>query len=228
MMSITSLTNVNNGLRSALGKLHAANTALNAEIAKYEGDSTRSSSYIAENIKGARNAALPGMRTALESMRAAAATVQPHRALWADRSLLLLRCRFSTDPATDAMIRSNMRAELAALDQPTLKHVMDDALLDQASTPSEANLATVWACVMAARAAGYPELADISGVAIPEVAEALQLIDGCDVFLAEAEMLVAGATGARMSPSQKLTLARRMQPQATSAERVNPNAALHS
>jgi len=204
MLSVLTLQKVSGGLKSTLAAMHKIIDAVNGKIEKFESDTSRSQSFKAENIKTARDESMPVLLKDLASMRERVATVEPHREFWSSRALLLSRIPFDSDPATDAAIRLRYAGELAAMDGPLLALTQKNALID-------GNLALVWACAMAGRVSGA-ELADLGAVDVPGQTEALALIDGCDASLAEAEMVVAGASGLSMSPSQKLTFARRMQP----------------
>ncbi len=205
MLTIQSLQKVAGGLKASVAAIHKINDALSAKVERFESDKTRSQSYVAENIKAAREEAMPGMHKELATMRETAATAKAQREFWASRQLLLSRIPFNADPAVDALLRTRYATELAAMDLPLLSLTQKNALAD-------GNLALVWACAMAARTSGAGALANLGAVEIPGQSEALALIDSCDASLAEAEMLVAAMSGQTMDPARKLTLARRMQP----------------
>ena len=217
MMNLESLKKVASGAKSTVTGMQKVIDSLNGKIEQAEADKTRSQTYIAESIKAERDKAMPGLLKDLASLRDVAETVKPHREFWADRALLMSRIPFDSDSVADAQIRMSLTGSLAAMDQPLLAATQKNALVD-------GNLAVVWACVMAGRAAGHGDLADLTAVAIPQQSEALALIDGLDSSLAEGELIVAGAGGMSMSPAQKLTIAHRMQPNQptrhTSADRA--------
>lgn len=205
MLSTSSLQNIAAGASKAVAGMRHTIDGLNGKIETLESDKSRSREFVLEQIKAEREQVLQALGNALESIRDAAATVAPHREFWADRSLLLSRIPFDADPAVDAALRLRYASELPTMDLPLLKATQKNALAD-------GNLALVWACAMAARSSGGGALADLSAVEIPQQAAALSLIDSCDGYLAEAEMIVAGASGLSMDPVRKLTFARRMQP----------------
>ena len=207
MINFASLEKVSGGLKATLAGMKRRIDELNGKIDRFASDKTRSQSYVAENIKAEREKLLPAFDKDLASMREIAANVEAQEEFWASRPLLLSRIPFDSDPATDAQIRMRYVGELAAMDLPLLSLTMKNAL-------SDGNLALVWACVLAGRAAGAGTLPDWSAIEIPDQAAALALIDGCDASLAEAELIVEGARGLSMDPLRKLTLGRRMQPNA--------------
>jgi hypothetical protein len=205
MLTLQSLQKVSGGLKATVAAMRRMNDALNGKIERFESDKTRSQSFVAENIKAARDEAMPGMLKDLASMREAAGVAEAQIEFWASPALLLSRIPFDPDAATDAMIRLRYAGELASMDLPLLSLTQRNALAD-------GNLALVWACTMAARVSGAGGLADLSAVEIPGQAAALALIEDCDASLAEAEMIVAAMSGLTMDPVRKLTFARRMQP----------------
>jgi hypothetical protein len=205
MLLIQSLQKIDGGNKSKLAGMRRALDAHNAKVAQFESNKTRSQAFIAENVKAARDEAMPGMLKDLASMREAAAVAEAQREFWASRALLLSRIPFDPDPATDASIRLRYAAGLAAMDLPLLALTQKNALAD-------GNLALAWACSIAGRAAGPGVLADLSAVKIPQQDEALALIKGCDESLAEAELIVAAMSGQTVDPVRKLSIARRMQP----------------
>jgi hypothetical protein len=205
MLTLQSLQKISGGLRSTVAAMHRVKDALNGKIEQFESDKTRSQSFVAENIKAARDEAMPGMLKNLASMREAAEVAGAQVEFWASPALLLSQIPFDPDAATDAVIRTRYAVELAAMDLPLLTLTQKNALAD-------GNLALVWACAMAARASGVGALADLSAVQIPQQAEALALIVDCDAALAEAELIIAAMSGQSVDPVRKLELARRMQP----------------
>ena len=205
MLSNSSLQNIAAGASKAVAGMRRTIDGLNGKVEMLESDKSRSREFVLESIQAEREQVLPALGRALESVRDAAATVAAHREFWADRSLLLSRIPFDADPAVDSALRLRYATELPAMDLPMLTATQKNALAD-------GNLALVWACAMAARANGSGSLTDLSAVEIPQQAIALSLIDACDGYLAEAEMIVAGANGLSMDPVRKLTFARRMQP----------------
>jgi hypothetical protein len=210
MISLASLQKVSGGLKAIVAGMRNTINALNNKIDQFNADSNRSQSYISENVKAEREKILPKFDQDLASMRETVANAESHREFWSSRPLLLSRIPFDSNPAVDAQIRLRYAGELAAMDQPLLVLTQKNALVD-------GDLALVWACEMACRAAGYGRLLDISRVDIPGQAEALALIDACDASLAEAELIVAGASGLSMDPGRKLSIGRRMQPNAPTA-----------
>jgi hypothetical protein len=205
MMNLQSMQNISGGAAKTVAGMRHTIDGLNSKIEILENDKSRSRTFVLESIKAEREKVLPALGKALESIREAVANVSLHREFWADRSLLLSRIQFDSDPAVDAALRVRYATELPAMDLPLLKATQKNALVD-------GNLALVWACAMAARSSGVGALADLTAVEIPQQAAALSLIDSCDGYLAEAEMIVAGANGLSMDPVRKLTFARRMQP----------------
>jgi hypothetical protein len=204
MMTLQTLQNVASGLKSTLAAMRRALDALNAKIEQFESDKSRSQAYIAENVKAAREAIKAKMHADLASMRDAAAGAKAQREFWASRPLLLSRIPFSTDASADATIRLRYAGELAAMDLPLLALTQKNALTD-------GNLALVWACAVASRGAGQGKLSDLTAVEIPGQAAALDLIDGCESSLAEAQLIEAAMSGQSMDPVRKLQVARRMQ-----------------
>ncbi len=204
MLSIQSLQKISGGLRSSVAALRSANDALNAKIAQFESDKTRSQSYVAENVKAAREAALAKAQADLASMREAAQMAAAQAEFWSSRALLLSRIPFDPDPAVDALQRTRYAAELAAMDAPLLA-------LTQKNAMDDGNLALVWACAMAARASGAGSLADLSAVEIPGQQHALDLITDCDAAIAEVDLLIGAMAGLNIDPVRKLTLGRRIQ-----------------
>jgi hypothetical protein len=205
MHNLTTLQNVAGGAAKSIASMRRTIDALNGTIVRLESDKSRSREFVLEQVKAEREKVLPALGESLKSVREAAAVAEQNREFWAYRDLLLSRIQFDSDPAVDAALRLRYATELPAMDLPLLKATQKNALAD-------GNLALVWACVMAARSSGVGALADLSAVEIPQQAAALSLIDSCDGYLAEAEMIVASANGLSMDPVRKLTFARRMQP----------------
>jgi hypothetical protein len=205
MHNLTTLQNVAGGAAKSIASMRRTIDALNGTIVRLESDKSRSREFVLEQVKAEREKVLPALGDSLKSVREAAAVAEQNREFWANRDLLLSRIQFDSDPAVDAALRLRYAKELPAMDLPLLKATQKNALAD-------GNLALVWACAMAARSSGAGALADLSAVEIPQQATALSLIDSCDGYLAEAEMIVAGANGLSMDPVRKLTFARRMQP----------------
>lgn len=206
MLSLQSLQNVAGGAKALVAAMRKVLDAHNAKVEQFEADKTRSQSYIAENIKAAREAALPAVQKNLTELRETAKNAEAQREFWGSRALLMSRIPFNTDPVADATIRMRYASELAAMDAPLLALTQKNAL-------EEKNLPLVWACSMAARSNnGDSKLLDLSGVEIPGQAAALQLIADCDAALAEGELIEAAMRGSRMDPVRKLTVARRMDP----------------
>jgi hypothetical protein len=205
MLSLQSLQKISGGLKATVAAMHKVNDALNSKIAQYESDKTKSQSYIAENIKAARDEAMPKLRADLASMHKAAEVAGAQVEFWASGPLLLSRLPFDSDPAVDALLRTRYAVELAAMDPALLALTHKNALAD-------GNLALVWACAMAARTSGVGALADLSAIVIPGQQEALDAIVECDSALAEAELIVGAMNGQSVDPVRKLELARRMQP----------------
>jgi hypothetical protein len=199
MLALQSLQKIRGGLTSKVAGMHSANETLNAKIAQYESDKTKSQSYIAENIKAARDAVVTKARADLASMRDAAETAEAQVEFWSSRSLLLSRIPFDADKALDSALRTRYATELPLMDAVLLELTQKNALAD-------GNLALAWACKMA----GGP--VDMSRVEIPGQAEALAAIADCDAALAEAELIIAAMSGQSIDPVRKLTIARRMDP----------------
>jgi hypothetical protein len=128
MLNLPSLQKVSGGLKSTVAGMQKIIDALNGKIEQFESDKTRSQSFKAENIKAARDEAMPVLLKDLASMRERVATVEPHREFWASRALLMSRIPFDTDPATDAAIRLRFAGELAAMDDPLLALTQKNAL----------------------------------------------------------------------------------------------------
>ena len=199
MLTLQTLQKIAGGLKSTVAALHKANDALNSKIAQFESDSSRSQSYVAENVKAAREAVVAGARKEFASMHAAAEMAEAQVEFWGSHALLLSRIPFNPDPIVDALQRTRYAVELAAMDAPLLSLTQKNALAD-------GNLALVWACAVAGGNV------DLSTVEVPGQQDALDLIKDCDSALAEAEMIVAAMSGLHMDPARKLTLGRRMQP----------------
>lgn len=223
MMNLQSIQKVASGAKSMVASMEKIIGSLNKKIEEADADKTRSQGFKAEQIKAARDEAMPGLLADLKAIRDAAGAVEPHREFWADRALLLSRVPFDPDPAIDATLRIRYAGELVVMDAVLLSATQKNAISDR-------DLALTWACVMAGRVAAHGDLADLSGLEIPQQSEALGLIDSLDASLAAAEMIVATASGMSMSPAQKLTLAHRMQPNEptrhNSEGRVTPSQAV--
>jgi hypothetical protein len=199
MLNLPSLQKIAGGLKSTVAAMRAANEALNAKIAQFESDKTKSQSYIAENIKAARDTVVAKAQTDMASMRQATEVAGAQVEFWSSRPLLFSRIPFDPDPAIDALARMRYAAELPLMDPVLLELTQRNALAD-------GNLALAWACALAGGQA------DMSAVAIPGQVQALDTINDCDAALAEAELLLAGMSGQSMDPARKLTIGRRMQP----------------
>lgn len=205
MMNLQSLQNISSGAAKAVAGMRHTIEGLNGTIERLESDKSRSREFVLEQVKAEREKALPSLCASLKSVREAAAVTEKNREFWTNRDLLMSRIPFDADPVVDAALRIRYTTELPAMDLPLLKATQKNALAD-------GNLALVWTCAMAARSSGAGALADLTAVEIPQQAAALALIDACDGYLAEAEMIVAGANGLSMDPVRKLAFARRMQP----------------
>ncbi len=206
-LSIESLTKVSNGAKSTVTGMQKVIEALNAKIEQFESDKSRSQNFIAEQIKAEREKILPALGANLTLIREATAVAEAQREFWSSRALLMSRQRFSDDDTVNELTRLRLAGELAVMDLPLLTLTMKNAMAD-------GSLALVWSCIVAGRNAAAGSLPDWSGIAIPQQAQALALIDSCDASLAEAEMIVAGASGLSMDPVRKLTFAHRMNPNA--------------
>lgn len=208
MYSKGTLTKMRDGCAGKVANARRANESVNRKVEQFESDSSRSANWKSEEIKKAREAALPAPAGDLQAIRDVVESLKPHRELWANTELLLSRARFFDDDTADALTKLRLAGELASYPLPLLIAVMRDAILEK-------DFALVWACVVAGRKAAVGDLPDWSHLQVPDQREALLLIDGCDALLAEMEMIVSAIGGMSMSPAQKLTLARRMSPQPT-------------
>jgi hypothetical protein len=199
MLSLQSLQNIARGLKSKVAAMRSANETLSAKITQFESDKTKSRAYVAENIKGARDAVVAKAQTDLASMREAAEVAGAQLEFWSSRTLLLSRIPLDGDKALDTALRTRYALELPLMGSTLLELIQKNALAD-------GNLALAWTCAMA----GGP--VDLSSVEIPGQAEALAAIADCDAALAEAELIIGGMAGQSMDPVRKLTIARRIQP----------------
>ena len=198
MLSLQSLQKISSGLKFKVAAMRSTNEALNAKIAQFESDKTKSQRYIAENIKVARDAVVAKAVTDLAPMRESAEIADAQLEFWGSRPLLFSRIPFDADKVIDAALRSRYAAELPLMDPVLLELTQRNALAD-------GNLALAWACAVA----GGP--VDLTSVVIPGQADALASIAECDAALAEAELIIAAMSGLSMDPGRKLTIARRMQ-----------------
>ncbi len=203
MKSIETLRNIQRGQNAALTKLTGINEALNAEVTRYESDTTRSQAFIAEQIKAAREKALPTARALFATIGETAKVTQPQLQFWNDRAFLLSVQQFTPgDPAQDALVRAATAATLDRMPLPLLQTTCVSAVED-------GNLALAWECSVTARRQNVDM--DLSALAIPAQAEALVAIhDVCSVAPAAAELAMGAIEGRSIDPVRKITLGRAM------------------
>lgn len=202
MRNIETLKNIQRGQNANVTKLTAINEALNAEVTRYEADTTRSQAFVAEQIKAAREKALPTAQKLFDTIRDTAKATKPQLQFWNDRTFLLSQQRFESDPAQDALVRAATAATLDRMPLPLLTTTCVSAVED-------GNLALAWECQVTSSKQNVDQ--DLSALAIPDQAVALAAIhDIVSVAPAAAELAMGAIEGRSIDPIRKLTLGRAM------------------
>lgn len=211
MKSLHDLQELRDESSTAIARMEGAATALNALITRLESDASRSRAFTLEAVEVARSKALPAMGRDLDIVRAAAKTAGEARRFWESVPLLLSRQRFDDNPAADAQIKANWRAELDGMPAHLLQLVFEDAR-------AEGDLPLLWLTFATGQRrsegnAGFARAIAMSleGVVIPDQAQALAAIAVADANVGHGEMIGGAATGLRMDPVRRMNIGRQQE-----------------
>jgi hypothetical protein len=194
----------------ALGKLQRLSDAVGSKIDAINADTSRSPGWKNDEVKKARDAALPGIGDQLRTVQQLAAVALVGQEMWQSKAFVLSQQRFSDDPAADATIRLAKLEELALMPRPLLAMTLQDAKesrnfalvycawLTGTSTPSASGLEGAAALV-------------IDDLELPDRAAALAAISACVTNKATAESIATLAAGTRLRPIDKMNLGRQQQ-----------------
>lgn len=211
MLDIKQLQELQAQSNLAISVMEKANSGVNDLIAEIEKDSSRSQAYKSEKIKAKREAILPILQAQLAVVRNCHKAANASKKYWDSKPLLLSLEKYLDDPAGDAAIKLQKSAELVAMTPPMLHLTFENAI-------DEVNLPLVYQCWLIANSAWvagdkrFIETANLPAeLEIPNQKAALAAISVCWSNLSHGESVAATASGARLAPSQKITVGREQQ-----------------
>lgn len=193
---------------TALVEMQQLVDSLAAKIDTLKSDGSRSESYKAESIQKERDMAMPAIREQSEIINAVNKELHPQSRFWESKPLILAQQKFSAVEYQDAMIRSSVGRELAAVPLAVLTLHTDSAIADK-------NLPMFYQCWLAANSRSANSRSDenlkiaalevnLDLVDIPEQLQALAAISQAFVNVKTAEFCMIDAVGARVSPYNRL------------------------
>lgn len=211
MLNIEELKALEEQSTAAVRAVEASVEKLNALIAHHEKDSTRSRSFVVEQVKAEREKALPAIADTLKTIQAVNKEAAGQKRFWESKALLMSQQAFSDDPAKDAVIKSFWRSNLETMPSALLQLTYENARFD-------GDLALVWSVfsIGSMRGAADATVAGalnmtLDGIEVPDQAAALASISVCWSNVDYAEMVFAVASGLRADPVRKMNVGRQQQ-----------------
>lgn len=203
MYSLEKIQELEEKSNEALVNLQKLVDSLAAKIDALKSDGSRSESYKAESIQKERDMAMPAIREQSEIINAVNKELHPQGRFWESKPLILAQQKFSAVEYQDAMIRSSVGRELAAVPLGVLKLHVDSVIEDK-------NLPMFYQCWLAANSHSAEDCklaaleVNLDLVDIPEQLQALAAVSQAFVNVKTAEFCMIDAIGARVSPYNRL------------------------
>lgn len=196
MLKIETIKSTESKMRGVIEAMASRLEMLNNGIAKVRADTTRSPQFINERLDELYNGCLSFFQNSLKELEESGRQLQTQRQFYENKAFMLGQQPFADDPQTDALMRQRWAHELSKATAVMLELHVKEAKYDS-------NLPKLHACLLENRT----EI-DLEDVVIPDMDDALALIENAGRLVAKGAVYAGSASRTGLTSVQKMNLGR--------------------